>query len=375
MIEYLVPDMPTLEQITPYLKEIDRKRWYSNFGPLESRLRQRTADCFFEGCDARNVATSSSGTSAICLTLKALKEKRDGYVLLPSYTFPGTISAIIDAGFKPIFCDVDSFRWKMESKHVERYLGRFPIAAVLPVAAFGTPVDTRDWSQFQSQHNIPVIVDAAAALGQQELDDLTLCFSLHATKIIGAGEGGLIVSKDTDLIKQVRQISNFGYGDGEVITCGSNFKLSEYHAGVALAQYDRIDYLFETRKNLYSMYKTALASIQEEFGVVLQSIPNNASPSSFVIRFPYEIARSVCDKLMEQGVQTRQLYCPALHQHSGLVSEGTWYPNSLEVSEQLGSCTLALPFHNFLSKSDIKVVAKQLHCVLSSMCSPKVAQG
>ena len=360
MIEYLVPDMPSLNQITPYLKEVDGKRWYSNFGPLEQQFRAKVVNQFSDALTSKNVATCNSGTSAISLALRALELKKGSLVLIPSFTFPGTVSAVIDAGYKPVLCDVDKTSWKMDPELFDWYFQRMDIKAIVPVATFGSALDVKVWNDVSSKYKVPVIVDAAAALSQQSVGDLILCFSLHATKLIGAGEGGLVVSRDTDFIEKVISYSNFGFHQGEILSVGTNAKFSEYHAAVGLAQLDRVEHLIKVRKQVFDLYKSNLDQLQQRGLLALQCIDQQHVPSSLVVKFPYASARLLWDILIKQGIQTRQLYCPSLHEHSGLLKESLFFKEQLAVCSELSCSTLALPYHNFLSHQDVETVCEQL---------------
>ena len=371
MIQYLIPDMPDHQALMPFLKEIDETRWYSNFGPLEQRLRQETATKFFPEFDEHNVLTCSSGTAAISLALRGLNRPRGSYVVLPAYTFPGTISAVFDSGFKPILADVDPDTWQLTPETAAWYVERFDVAAVVTVATFGVPVDAHAWTGFQNKHQVPVIVDAAAALGQQQLGDLILCFSLHATKLIGAGEGGLVVAKDPNFIECLRRCSNFGYDQGEVRYSGSNLKLSEYHAAVGLAQYNRAEQVIDSRKDIYNRYRELLSDSGNSGEIVFQKAHSTDVPSSLVLKFPSIKGQDVLDALIKKNIQTRQLYCPALHKHRGLSPSSLWFPKKLDVASSLGESTLALPYHNFLSEKDIKNIVHELIMILDLFNSSK----
>lgn len=375
MIEYLVPDMPSLAQIYPALEEIDSTRWYSNFGPLEARFRTRLADEVFGGAgiSQENIATCSSGTSAISLALKALELKKGSNVLIPSFTFPGTVAAVLDAGYKPVLCDVDLDSWKLDAKQLDWYFQRMNISAIVPVATFGASINAETWSDISKSYNVPVIVDAAAALGQQDLGDLILCFSLHATKLIGAGEGGLVVAKDKCFIKRVTQLSNYGYKHGEITLLGTNSKFSEYHAAVGLAQLDRLTSLIAKRSKVYQSYLMGLENIQNRALFTVQQIQDGMVPSSFVIKLPYASAKSLWDYFRSEGIQSRQLYCPSLHEHSALQSACIWFNDQLKVSTELGCSTLALPYHNFLSEQDVIRVCHQLDQALDTVLNSNVA--
>jgi dTDP-4-amino-4,6-dideoxygalactose transaminase len=373
MIEYLIPDMPTVQEVTPWLTEIDQNRWYSNFGPLEERFRDQLASDIFSDLTKENIATCSSGTVAIALSLKALGLTKGAKVLLPAFTFPGTVAAVLSIGCEPVLCDVDNSGWQLDPTLLDQYFNSMKISAVIPVAAFGAVVDVSVWDKVSKKYSVPVIVDAAAALGQQNTGNLVLCFSLHATKLLGIGEGGLVVAKDQELIKRVVQLSNFGFEKGEISLVGMNAKLSEYHAAIGLAQLTRKSCLFVKRQKIYNICLNNLSDILKNSSCRIQDVGPQTVPSSFVVRLPYASAKSIWDYLRTKGIETRQLYCPSLHDHSALKSECVYFKDRLPVSIDLACSTLALPYHNFLTENEIKGVCDHLNQALHQFHSSQAA--
>ena len=179
MIKLLVPTLPTTDSLIPYLRGIEGSKWATNFGrnvkELESRLRDR-----YPG---NRVVTVSSCTTGLEIVYRMLSEAGLKEIVLPALTFPATILAASNSGLKVYFGDVDKETWSHPN-----------------VALYGTPV------------NGPV-VDAAAAFGEQlMLEDVPkiAVFSMHATKMVGAGEGGYIVCKGAEMENELRMRSNFG---------------------------------------------------------------------------------------------------------------------------------------------------------------------
>ncbi len=113
------------------------------------------------------------------------------------------------------------------------------VGAVMPVAAFGRPIDIAAWDRFRSSTGLPVVIDAAAGFDKAVSGETPTVVSLHATKVLGTGEGGFVISRDSALIRDIRSRSNFGFaGTREACSLAANAKLSEYHAAVGLAALD-----------------------------------------------------------------------------------------------------------------------------------------
>jgi dTDP-4-amino-4,6-dideoxygalactose transaminase len=167
--------------------------------------------------------------------------------------------AIIRAGLTPIFTDICIHQWVLTPEIVLKACEKLVIHAVLPVAAFGRPLEVERWDEFTKQTGIPVIIDAASAFGNQRVGATTsVVFSFHATKPLAIGEGGAVASADPRFIEDIRRRSNFGFDSGSVIKAGTNAKLSEFHAVVGLAALRRWPENVRRRRELAAYYQQTL---------------------------------------------------------------------------------------------------------------------
>jgi len=360
MISYFIPDMPSTNQLIPYLKEIDNNLWYSNFGPLYGKLKQRIAAECLSGIDNMRITLVSSGTSAIELALKSLDLPKGSKVLTTSFTFPATIQAIINAGLKPVICDIDENNWFLTPKIAERNLLLHDIAAIVPVAAFGMPVCSNSWANFHDKTGLPVIVDSAAALLNQSIHDrLIYAFSLHATKPLGAGEGGLVVCPSKDQALRIQKMSNFGFESNRTITqIGTNAKMSEYHCAVGLAQLDRLEWIKNKRNNILSSYLTLFDKYQ--LNVSTQENIKTYTPASLYIIFNQGDFGDVFEALINQGIETRRLYLPLIQDFPAFKHSCLLANINFKHAQRVSTQGLALPFHNHLSFDDIEKTVKAL---------------
>ena len=152
--------------------------------------------------------------------------------------------AAIGAGLVPFFVDVESDDWLMQPATAAKIAAsmRGDVGAVMPVAAFGQPVDVAAWDEFRSDTGLAVVIDSAAGFDAMGVGQTPNVVSLHATKALGAGEGGFVASCDFNLIRRIQTYFNFGFlGTREAQVLGFNGKMSEYHAAVALAALDDWD--------------------------------------------------------------------------------------------------------------------------------------
>jgi dTDP-4-amino-4,6-dideoxygalactose transaminase len=356
-IALMIPDIPPAEAILPHLKRIDANRWYTNFGPLV-RDFERALAAQVAGDKGVPLVTVSNATVGIELALQALQLPPKARVLVPALTFVATGTAVLRAGFEPVISDVDPDCWLLTPEIASRAAARSRIDAVLPVATFGCPQDVAAWRRWSELHELPVLVDAAGAFGNQPVGPVPVVFSLHATKSLGIGEGGFVASDDADYIARIRRLSNFGLGasHAEVMEAGTNGKMSEYHAAVGLAALPRWRAKREVRLSLQAGYRLALQ--QHCAGIVWQDRPEGI-PTLMVVALPAGVdAGHVASTLAHAGIETRRWYHPPLSGHAAFA--GCERAGSLDVSADLAGRLLGLPFHLQLGVDDISTVCSTL---------------
>lgn len=361
-IPLLIPDLPTLDEITPYLRRIDENRWYSNFGPLctefEFRLEQ-----FLGPSDAPPALTTVANcTLGLELALSALDLPKGARVLVPALTFLATATAVLRAGYTPVFADVDSKTWMLTASIAETALGIEPIDAILPVAAFCCSQPVGEWDRLADDHGIPVLIDAAGALGNQAVGtNAVVAYSLHATKSLGAGEGGVVAAQDPVLIERVRRATNFGIdlNIGLATVPGTNAKMSEYHCAVGLAALDHWKQTSERRIELRERYRHALSGEP----ICFQKGLEESVVSILPIQLPARLsARQVSAELRTSGVETRTWYLPPLNHHP--IFKGFPTSGPLTETQALGDSLLGLPFHTGLELEDVDFVCTKLRDIL-----------
>jgi dTDP-4-amino-4,6-dideoxygalactose transaminase len=343
--------------VSGWTEEIHSNRWYTNFGPLNQRfetaMQRFMADAGSPGLD---VGTFSSATTGLELILKAMDLPERAKVLVPALTFPATALAVINAGHEPVLGDVHMGSWDLTAETALAIHASTPLGAVMPVSAFGRPIETRQWVDFQRKTGVPVLLDAAAALGQQPVPaELTAVFSLHATKPFGVGEGGLVATGDTELLKKAKSLSNFGFlgPAGVVQAIGTNAKFGEYYAAVGLAQIDRWDLVRSRRQRILDLYQAKLAKLGNR--IVLQQGVGDFIPAVFPVYVPGK-GKRIHEALAQKNIQTRYWYLPLLNKHPALADLPIVGPDGLKNSEVLAEGLVGLPFHAFLDEDDIDLI-------------------
>ena len=352
-VPLLVPDMPSPQELMPWLERMHMTRHYSNFGPLVRELEAVFAQQF--DMPHEQVTTVANATQGLELVLQALNLPAGAHVLLPAFTFVATATAVVRAGYRPVLADVDACSWMLTPEIARAACERIRVDAVLPVATFGMPHDMQAWQQFEKDTGLPVIIDAAAAYGSQWLQGAegTLVFSLHATKSLPAGEGGLVISTRPDLARKVRQLSNFGINldpsasvsVGTLAALGTNAKMSEYHAAIGLASLQKWHLHAKKRRELFCNSMKALNQASNS-QLVWQAQGVGGllvAPTTLCARLPDAAFRTALEEACLQArIVTRRWYQPLLPHMSVLQQQclSLEIPNAVEFGQTL----LGFPF-------------------------------
>jgi dTDP-4-amino-4,6-dideoxygalactose transaminase len=333
------PMLPRVEEMLPYLRRIDERQWYSNYGPLVQELEERIGEHYHAA--PGGAVTVCNGTAGLTAALLAESPERGSLCLMPSWTFSATPQAALAAGLTPYFLDVDPGTWIPDPGRARQAAARLKdrVGAVVVVSPFGAPVDHAAWEKFRQDTGIPVAIDAAAGFDTAPVCALPAMVSLHATKIVGAGEGGLVLTRDSDLRKRVQAASNFGFqGDRCSRGVALNAKMSEYHAAVALTSLEQWPRIRRRHAAVMQWYRDGIAEI-----------PGAALPPGYgsgwvtgttSVVLPEGVLPRVCRALTGQGIETRQWWEQGCHAQSAFAG----YPRDpLPVTESLGRRVLGLP--------------------------------
>jgi dTDP-4-amino-4,6-dideoxygalactose transaminase len=307
------PRLPLAEDILPYLRRIDQSRWYSNGGPLVEEFEARLA----AHAGAGAVATVANATVGLALALLTYDVPPGSLCMVPAWTFAATGHAIQLAGLVPWIVDVDPGSWALEPLAAKKLLPQAPgsVAAVIPVSPFGYPIDFAGWNSFRDETGLAVVIDAAAMFDTIRADSVPAVVSLHATKVLGAGEGGFVIGTDGAFIQDLQKRANFGFWDSREATVRSfNGKMSEYTAAVGLAALDtwdtaRADFVRVATAYTEAFSGQAKAMIQKGFGLHWVN-------STVVAAFEEAGAAAVGQALAGDRIGTRRWWGGGLHRHA-----------------------------------------------------------
>ncbi|MFD1623153.1 DegT/DnrJ/EryC1/StrS family aminotransferase [Azospirillum griseum] len=360
------PKLPVADRLLPYLRLIDANRWYSNRGPLLARFEQALADHFAVASDrVIGVANATAGLTASLLAAGVDDAGRDGSPLciLPSWTHEATAVAALRAGLTPWFHEVEEADWSLSPERVADSLRANPTLAarvshVIVTAPFGAVVAAEPWRALSDHFGLAVTIDAASGFDQLRGGPVDAVVSLHATKVLGVGEGGVVIAQDAQRAARLRDLVQLGLSDERVIQrAGLNAKLSEYGAAIGLAALDIWPERRATLVRLRAHYAARLGGVP---GLSLWA-PEGVS-STLMLRLPGPVAVETGRRLAARGIATRRWWHAGCHRQPAFAACPR---HPLPITEALADSVLGLPFHEDLTLCDIDTVVDTLRDVLA----------
>jgi dTDP-4-amino-4,6-dideoxygalactose transaminase len=277
----------------------------------------------------RHAVAVSSGTAALHCAIKALRLTPGSEVVTTPLTFAATANVLIHAGLAPRFCDVDPASGVLTPDRAAAAISR-RTAALLPVDYAGFPSDGAGFRALARRHGLALIEDATHLLGGRQRGRAAggwadvAAFSLHPSKAIAAGEGGVLVTDDAALAERARRMREHGFaraGRGapasrrDIEAPGLNYRLSEIHSALALVQLERLGFFIRRRAALAQRYLSRLSGWPWIDLPALPLIPGDAHAwHLFVIRLRARALRGSRDQVLEalrrRGVGTQVHYRP-----------------------------------------------------------------
>jgi dTDP-4-amino-4,6-dideoxygalactose transaminase len=337
------PQGPSVRAVLDRLETVAHSGRYANFGPQEQELRERYA--VHLGVSATRVATAANATLGLMGAVSVLGGAR---WLVPTFTFPATLAAVLAAGADAVLGDIDPRTWVLDPQGED-------VDGWLPVAPFGAAPDIVGWAGSGR-----VVHDAAASLGNAlDLSVLppgqAVVFSLHATKVLGAGEGGIVVFGDDEEAERFRAWTNFGFaGSRESQVAGLNAKLSEVQACFAHGVLDRWPLERAEWEAARARVAALAAQVGLEFFIASQ---NGINPYAIAVFATVSDTLRAERSLATHQVGTRRWWSYGCHRMPAYAAYAT---RAFPVAEHVAATSLGLPIYRGISDEDVTVVAEAL---------------
>lgn len=317
----------------------------------------------------------TNGTAALHLALLALGIGPGDEVAVAAYSWPATANAIVLCGATPVFVDIEPGSLGMDPRCLDALLRtRAGIRAVLPVHVFGGFADMVAIRAVADAHRIPVLEDAACALGARLGGrpagswGAAACFSFHPRKLITTGEGGMVVTDDEALANRVRALRNHGLdpqsAEPDFILAGFNCRMTEFQGALGCVQLTKLHDLIAAHRRAVAWYAESLASLPVELPTAIE--PEAHVYQAYVVLLPREAAprrAQILARLRTGGVEATI----GTH-HIPLISyyrrQGGHRPGDFPATDDLAARAVALPMHHSLTRENAATVAEALSIAL-----------
>lgn len=319
-------------------------------GPVTAQLEEK----FAAACQVKHAIATSSGTTALHLGFLAHGFGPGDEVITSPFTFIASVNSILYVGARPVFVDIEPDTFNLNPSLLEAVITP-RTKAIMPVHLYGYPCDMDAISGIAQAHGLVVVEDAAQAIGadyhgRRAGSFGTGCFSLYATKNVMTGEGGMITTNDDALADHCRLLRNHGmrrryYHE----SLGYNFRMTDLHAALGVAQMDRLDDFTARRRENAAYLNQHLESV-----ILPQVRPGYGHVwHQYTVRITNGRSRDdVAAQLNAAGVGTGIFYPIPAHKQAHLVEMGLG-DVSLPVAEQMAREVLSLPVHPQLSRADL----------------------
>lgn len=343
-LPFVRPTVPDADVIAEDVKKILASGMLTN----ASYVRELERRCA-EYLGVRHCIAVSSCTSGLMLVLKVAGLSGD--VIMPSFTFVATAHAAAWNGLRPVFADVDPSTLTLSAAHALLAVG-VRTSAILATHIYGTPCDIEGLIKVARRDGIRLFFDAAHAFGSRYrgtpiggFGDAEV-FSLSPTKVLVAGEGGIIATNDDILAQRCRIGRDYANpGDYHARFVGLNARMSEFHAAIALASLDGLEDRITRRNEIARCYRTALADTP---GISFPVVPDGDRSTYKDLTIVVDAQAFGCDAsvlkqaLADDGIDTRRYYAPPVHEMQPYRRVKPTN-GSLQATTQAASTVLTLP--------------------------------
>jgi len=325
-------------------------------GPRTTELEEKFADV----CGVKYAIATTSGTTALHVALLSHDVGPGDEVITTPFTFIASANSILFTGAKPVFVDIAPDTFNIDPGLIEQAITP-NTKAVMPVHLFGYVCDMQAIQAIADKHDLVIVEDACQAVGatfkgQKAGSFGTGCFSLYATKNMTSGEGGIITTNDELFAEKCRMLRNHGMKQRyHHDMLGYNFRMSDLHAAIGLAQIDRLDE-FTTKRQSNATYLNAHIT----GGVRTPSV----KPSYEHVWHQYTIrVQNNRDEMVKQlnanGVGTGIFYPIPAHKHEYM--QKIVGNISLPVAEQIATEVISLPVHPQLTQTDLEKIVDEVN--------------
>lgn len=292
------------------MKSCFERNWITE-GPKSAEF----VDNLLELIGAKYGVLAPNGTLALYLGLKAIGVGRGDEVLVPDLTFIGSANAVEMVGAVPIFIDVNSRNFHIDTANADKFISE-KTKAIMPVHLFGTTANMHKIMSFAKKHKLLIIEDSCQAINVRfnnvhagNFGDVG-AFSFFADKTITTGEGGLIVTNSEKIFNELLYLRNQGRKSrGTFIheKLGYNFRMTDFQCAIGIEQLKRLKEITQKKIDIYNMYFDQLSDIKEIRFLELEKGAENVPFRTCILA---ERAHSLMGYMKKNNIEPRSFFYP-----------------------------------------------------------------
>ena len=317
-------------------------------------------------CEVSNVVSCANGTDALSLALMANNISQNDIVFVPSFTFTSTAEVVCLAGANPYFIDVKEDTFNIDPdvllENIKELEKKGDAAkAVIAVDLFGLPADYDRLEEICKEYGLLLIVDAAQSFGSiykerktGTLGDITTTSFFPAKPLGCYGDGGAILTKDSEIADKIRRLSVHGKGNDKYdnIYIGMNSRLDTIQAAILLEKIKIYDGEIKKRNDVAEIYNQGLSNVAS-----IPVVPDGLTSvwAQYTLKFEEEHREVVLNELKEKDIPVAVYYPKPLHKQTAYQSFDK-SKKGLAVSEKLSRSCLSLPMHPYLSNEEQQLI-------------------
>lgn len=358
-----------------YVKECLDTGWVSSVGSYVNKFEQMLAQ--YTG--AKYAVATSSGTTALHISLLLAGVKSGDYVIAPNITFIASLNSIIYTGARPILMDVDLDNWQIDLNLLEQFLHTNTfindqgescfkndgkrIAAIMPVHVLGYTCNIDRLLEICKTYNLTIVEDATEALGSfyngkhpGTFGQLG-CISFNGNKIITTGGGGMILTNDEFLARRAKHLTtqakadSFEYYHDEV---GYNYRLVNVLAAIGVAQMELLPEFVEKKQSIAQRYKSALADIGD---ITFQVSVEKLKANDWLFTMKSNRQKELLERLNKASLQSRPFWVPM--NRLPMFQNDIFYQTD-DISKKLYDTCLSIPCSTQMSVQEQEQVIDEI---------------